>query len=429
MSNTRAQFPRRLKKTNKKNISGTNKITAQIAVVNSLIPFDLCDVSIIQSGFGQFLEGSNVGGPLVLGTETKSSPKKLAADSLAHALEGWKYLASAINAMLLHNELQAIHFAYYAELRASISILSSYGMRISYPQSTYLESIGNEKKPSWFNCPTHKLVWKLWNEWINSRAAESLLMDKLRVHPSVTLRNFKDSMATISVSSTLATWGQDLKIDKDHQARNAASYDPQVVQTTFKPMCHEDYEFVRDLWVLAEPTLCGLQFECQLVNWLLKETKNNEKVELNSDWIKKIFSGVERLTGIDANTIGSSISFESNLSPVFANAFSQDVSAKNIISRAFFLLRIANLAIDNALINQPNSHAKGWLSTWLSMQGFVGKLDEISSWDLWADYQDILSNPLPPLPLPEQILNNPNNSHVAMKLARPEVIVAWSLGL
>ena len=76
--------------------------------------------------------------------------------------------------MLANAPAQAVHFAYYAELRAAISLLSSHGMRISNGDNSYVEHGGASKAPPWRATRTHTVVWKLWEAWAMTPAAEAI---------------------------------------------------------------------------------------------------------------------------------------------------------------------------------------------------------------------------------------------------------------
>jgi len=54
----------------------------------------------------------------------------VAASSISHVLDGWGYLSSAVNAFLNGNSGVAIHLAYYAELRAVMSLLAAEGVGV-----------------------------------------------------------------------------------------------------------------------------------------------------------------------------------------------------------------------------------------------------------------------------------------------------------
>ena len=54
----------------------------------------------------------------------------LALSSACHAIDGWRYISQSAFAFLNGSRTQALHLAYYAELRAALSILSRSGIGV-----------------------------------------------------------------------------------------------------------------------------------------------------------------------------------------------------------------------------------------------------------------------------------------------------------
>lgn len=407
---------------------------------SSVVPVDLCSRHIVQQGYAAFAARPAVLGAALLSTAdiTSTSPKTLAAEALVHATEGWRFLASALTALLAHSEKQAIHFAYYAELRAAVSLFASFGLRVRYPRSSYLEIGGTEGTPPWVKEPTHKLVWKLWSDWATTPSAEALFLDTLRVHPAVPLRSFKDAISQISASANLTAWGRDLQLGNEHTARNDASYNAAYTQEDLSLMSANDFMFIRDLWALAEPTAVGLQFEAQLVHWMLEAAaaeQESEGIQTTGQagegqaWLGRVLIEVERLTGVPAVELRSALSLDAPTSNIFDYAFSSAVDAKNIVARAFFLLRLATVAVDDAFKAEPDTLGKTWLRDWLQHAGLYIPEDGVQPADIWADFSHLTSLASPDLPLPAQLLQDVSLASDTLKLARPEAVLAWSVPL
>lgn len=88
----------------------------------------------------------------------------LAAEQLVHLVEGWRYAAAATNSVLSHATDQALHLAYYAELRAAMSLFAWSGIRVKQGAYYYLDSNGNQVRTA--PQRTHDAVWGLWKEWV-----------------------------------------------------------------------------------------------------------------------------------------------------------------------------------------------------------------------------------------------------------------------
>lgn len=409
-------------------------------VLPSLVPPNLCSPQDIQQGFASFENRTSGGGePLItVNDAATASAKTLAAESLVHSTEGWRFMSSALSALLTHGQKQAVHYAYYAELRAAVSILASHGLRVKYPNSRYLNNSGAEEKPGWEKKGTHSLVWKLWSDWAATSSAETLFLDGLKVHPAVSLRNFKDAISIASASINLKAWARDLQLENEHTARNSASYEAAYSRESFSFMDADDFSFLTEIWALAEPTAVGLQFEVQLVNWMLrKAAEDQEKEQMKASGtpgggailIHRVLTEVEGATGISVAQLTAALSLSKQPSKIFDFAFSSDVDSKNITARAFFLLRLSIIPIGVAFEKRPNTLGKTWLRDWLAHSGIFDPSLEIEPADIWADYEHLSMIKSPALPLPAQLLSDSSLAQDTLKLARPDALLAWSVPL
>lgn len=400
----------------------------------SPIPADLCAPSLIQSSYASFQRvGSTFGAPLLLATEPHTTPTSLAVDALVHLTEGWRFLSAALSSMLGNAPAQAVHFAYYAELRAAISLLSSHGMRISHGDNSYLERSGASKVPSWRAMRTHSVVWNLWEAWAKTPAAEALLLDQLKILPSVTIGDLKASVGRVAANPTLTRWALDLSMGKEHEARNKASYETPTARTALHPMQAADFEFVRDLWALAEPTGFGLRFEQELVRYLVHAELNDETIVADeaarTAWLQRLIGDLEKSTGTPRMTLESFFNGESSSSSIFQLAFAPDLNPSNMVARAFFLLRLATLMPNGALASYPSTPAKEWLKDWLEHVGLFDPTDGGRPEDKWMDFEHLSQLPVPPMPLPAQLTATPSRSTDTHLLARADAMLAWSTSL
>ncbi len=406
---------------------------AQVPV--SLIPVDLCSPTLIQSSYASFNRTANVfGAPLLSTTEPTTTPAALAVEALVHLTEGWRCLSAALSSTLSNAPAQATHFAYYAELRAAKSLLSSHGMRVSNQSNSYLELHGGHKSsPSWERMPTHTAVWKLWKDWAKSPAAEGLLLNQLKILPSVTIGDLKASVGRVAANPTLTRWALDLSMGDEHKARNQASYETPMARERLRPMQGSDFEFVRDLWVLAEPTGFGLRFEQELVKYLVDAELRDEEVAADdterSAWQQRLIDDLEQSTGTPRMTLESFFSQGTSSPQVFQLAFNDDLNPPNMIARAFFLLRLATLMPNDALATYPTTHAKDWLKDWLEHAGLYNPTDGVRPEDKWIDFEHLSQLPVPPAPLPAQLISIPSSSMDTHLLSRADALLAWSTSL
>lgn len=399
----------------------------------SLIPADLCAPSLIQSSYANFSRAAHTfGAPLLPQAEPDTSPAALAVDSLVHLTEGWRFLSAALSSVLGNAPAQAIHFAYYAELRAAISLLSSHGMRVSNKNNSYLELNGGSKVPSWHKTPTHKVVWALWQDWSATPSAEALLLTQLKVLPSVTIGHLKASVARVATNRTLARWALDLSMGNEHLARNEASYETPTARIALQPMQASDVEFVQKLWELAEPTGFGLRFEQEFVKYLIDTELNDSfgpDVAKRSAWRRRLVDDLERTTGTPRETLDVFFKDESSPSSIFELAFDAGIKPQNMVARAFFLLRLANLVPNGALTTYPGTSAKGWIKDWLTHAGLYDPADGVEPHEKWVDFEHLRDLPAPLMPLPTHLHSTPTRSVDTHLLSRADAMLAWSTSL
>ncbi len=163
----------------------------------------------------------------------------LAACSLSHTMDGWDYLSHSVDSLLKGDVGVAIHLAYYAELRATLSFLSSEGIGVFNRQHVKLDSSGSFDK-----CPgtlgTHEAAWELIDKWARS-SITSVDNSVMQVF-SVNGKTFEEWMAAFPypspalgrsvVRSWLREWNFDLhRFKTDRNMRNEVSYRPQRIKT------------------------------------------------------------------------------------------------------------------------------------------------------------------------------------------------------
>lgn len=83
----------------------------------------------------------------------------IAISSILHCKDAWDYYSNSISAMLEGNMSNAIHLAYYAELRATVSFLASEGIGIFNSKHYYVNGAGKCVKFAFTrDIGTHKFV-------------------------------------------------------------------------------------------------------------------------------------------------------------------------------------------------------------------------------------------------------------------------------
>lgn len=181
---------------------------------------------------------------------TAATPQTtLAAEQLIHLVEGWRYAAAATNAILCHANGPATHLAYYAELRAAMSLFAWSGIRIKQNAHYYLD--GNGKKQAVTLQRTHETVWGLWKYWVQRGDVKALFNDHLKLHPAVSLGSVISSVQYVNASATLQSWGLDLwDASHDRRARNDVSYEAVWTGLPLTRMALPEADLIVDLWNL-----------------------------------------------------------------------------------------------------------------------------------------------------------------------------------
>ena len=186
----------------------------------------------------------------------------IAASVPVHCIDGWSFFGKSLNAVISGDKHTAKHLAYYAQLRALMSILASEGIGIFNYKNYEITNGGISNVIS--KRGTHTAVREAIDEWENTPAANDFFRDIIRPN-GIPLGDWFQSFSTYtgttapwSVSNWLDTWGYDIKkIADDQNARNYSSYRP----THFYQQNTLDPKGVRDtlinIWSHLEPTSNG----------------------------------------------------------------------------------------------------------------------------------------------------------------------------
>ena len=186
--------------------------------------------------------------------------KYVAASIPTHCMDGWGFLGRAIHCVIRGDTNTARHLAYYAELRAAMSLLASAGIGVLNNTHVVIDNNGHAHEfpdhPD--RCGTHVFTWLALENWSSTQQAAKLLGDIIKVN-SVSLRDWLIEFVTTGNSVTLASywlsnWGLDLNIlNNDRDARNVVSYRPSHITNTVCINAFESSTFISDLWSTLNP--------------------------------------------------------------------------------------------------------------------------------------------------------------------------------
>ncbi|MFN3582493.1 hypothetical protein [Phenylobacterium sp.] len=314
-----------------------------------------------------------------------------------HLIDGWGYLARALNALSSGAPHPARHLAYYAELRAALSILASQGIGIFNTRTVVIAEQGDISS---FNGPTtHTMAWFALQNWADKAGAFDMIMSSMDIS-GVTLKDifqeyFPSPAKQMLGSELISLWGFDLSVAaNDHVDRNTSSYLPnELLNISTNPA--DDLKFIRDLWRSFQPTAFDL--EKHLLRMLLEKQvgqigrrtlagRQKEYERIDPRFRRAVTREfIERREEADDH-------------PILRTAASrtEPSSVQELTARACLLLRLAlalNLSCLSKVSVSPRDDLEFWWTEYGSSRGFwrPGEEPEDLS-ELWADVDLALSD-------------------------------------
>lgn len=333
----------------------------------------------------------------------------IAASATLHASDGWSYIGRSVATLLCGDPHRALHLAYYAELRAALSVLASGGIGV-FDKRHYVISAANSTRKLTTGQGTHVTAWLALQHWASRPSSGNLFASIVRPE-GLSLEQWFHSHGGASAlapqaQAWLMQWGMDLQfaID-DREARNSSSYRPDGIPGTWASRAPEALDFVEDMWSLLEPSV-GSEFEKLDLHILRLATEKaylgqNGKVASAGDPNYQKFIDLLLMPhAFPSSTIIRLKAFLLRASvpddpPIFVEARSKpndcpgDVYA--MLSRAVFLLRIASGSAQD-LLRQAGIGSTD-LEFWQFEVGISRGLWAPSSspphvTDLWADVEE-----------------------------------------
>jgi hypothetical protein len=332
----------------------------------------------------------------------------VAAAGPNHCIDGWSYASRALSAVLSGDAHAARHLAYYAQLRAGLSILSNLGVGIFNRTNFVITAAGTitrldtspPRKPNGPGMGTHDVVWEALKEFALGARTSRIFLELVKIRRT-SLKECLDAIwpgipATAAATNLIEAWGVDLRRGKEeHKNRNISSYSPQAMNP-LGPLAPDGLRFVEGFWTLFEPT-SGSSFD-NLDRFLLRSLllKQHRTVANNKDYSTGAIA--LRYHELPASIRGlASVEFLTNTqqprNPDLlqrANARTQPAQATEMLARAFLLLRTATAFTHNSLVeagvNCAGGDLRAWIDPWAEARGFWSPADPlIDPIDLWAD--------------------------------------------
>lgn len=343
----------------------------------------------------------------------------IAVSSILHCFDGWNYLSSSIECLISGDSNNSVHLAYYAELRAIISILASQGIGIFQNNHVYFDNQNNIKL---FSSGTHKAAKEQLLAWANESTNNNILFDVIKINDININEWINNSPYTIpgfeqkTISNWLKIWSIDINNINDNELRNNASYRPHL--SNKKIRISENIKNIAHLWNASSPYLENgfYLLDLTLLRLVLKHmfddlkkgykalpaSKENNSITIDNmnfpDFIEKICNNSEKDIPSQTKKMLKSdqTSNMESTNWILNTASINDSTTSNnpfpIICRAFLLLRLSiasskNLIIQTSLSRDP---LKFW---WENIGLNMGLWDSENEPESFSDlYEDVFES-------------------------------------
>lgn len=307
-----------------------------------------------------------------------------------HCSDGWSYLSKAISALFLGDRHAARHLAYYAELRASLSILASQGIGIFNNINCVIDDAGNRHDLE--NRGTHEMCWLALDHWAKTPGSFEKIASAININGATLFEAlsayFPGSSGTTLGHGLIKGWGVDLSAaTDDHIARNYSSYTP----NDLSPMSGRpalDLDFIGSLWRSFQPSAFGLE------RHLLRLILETELANTGGATLSPLgYANLDPRIAAHVSEGFLSRTEEVDEHPIIRTADTTDTSAEAMLARGAILLRIAtSLAQDNlGKAGVGINELEPWWSTLGLERGLWSHPAEPTDMsELWMEVEDAL---------------------------------------
>lgn len=180
----------------------------------------------------------------------------IASSTIVHSSDGWNYLARSVESLINGDIASSIHFAYYAELRAGMSILASEGVGVFDKKHIWFNNLGTPTLVGGFS--THSLTDIALKRWSEQSTKKDILFSLVKVNQrslgdwiTATGSSTSSAYANSIIQSWLKKWSIDLHLKEDQEIRNVMSYRPHFKNTAVN--VNTVLSKLSEIWKLLEP--------------------------------------------------------------------------------------------------------------------------------------------------------------------------------
>ena len=339
-----------------------------------------------------------------------------------HCLDGWGYLSRSVGALVARDGHSAKHMAYYAQLRAAMSILAISGVGIFNCLNICVDANGRihkleDSSENDNGRNTHSIVWPALDAWLRIDTNAARFLSAIKLHGS----SFKDALDSIwpnrqpasIVVPLIDAWAFDLNVASEHHdQRNISSYSPHELNEL--PCSFQDeMDFLSETWNALEPSMPSgfVHLDNHMLRRMFQMVHQQDNSALDpADMVLLENSSVATRYGELEPTLKQAVPEAFLLDEsgadepqIFQLASTDGTTPRAMISRAVLLLRAATamnvLALSEAGFSQDGTEIRPWLDPLLVHRGIVapGELPDKMA-DLWdstkfavEDFQESLT--------------------------------------
>src|ERR1700694_70130 len=225
--------------------------------------------------------------------------KYISASAPLHVADASRYLGRALYCLSINDVHSARHFAYYAELRAAMSLLACAGIGVF--NDAHFVVIGRRQliRIRERGLGTHAFVWLAMEDWAKSLHAARVVGSGIRP-ANQSLATFVSAAKTgYSISKSLPSWlailGLDLQtLSEDVLRRNESTYRPTDLVPILGRTTKEIRSFLSAMWTTFEPTALNRfsVIDEQLCRLILENLLGKEQRGLSLRSVRQIFGAI-----------------------------------------------------------------------------------------------------------------------------------------
>ena len=311
-----------------------------------------------------------------------------------HLTDGWNYLSRAFDSASRGDRGSAYHLAYYAELRAAMSLLAAEGIGIFHNRHIALDQ---HFQPTVYRGNTHEAAWRALSSWSSEpgkavQLLQSIKIDSRSLSGWLQLIGVGTPGQTLVAREWLNAWSIDLDIYNDDRARrNETSYRPTRIRLPTPQPVNARQELsgpLFDSWSELDPEVVGGSAALDIA--LLGKALNLvvDRGVCNFDSVDSALGFLEQQ--MNPSTIEALRNERPSATAIFQAAAIIELQgrpATPILARALLMLRLASARAAHLLAAADVSKAdlKFWWLPWGTDLGLWDDLEDDDFLNLWSD--------------------------------------------